>query len=63
MGSSKAPPPPPPPPPPVSATGADQAQAAIDAKKKEKGRYDFSKTLLAPGGLAAMPPGTKNTLG
>lgn len=47
----------------MSATGADQAQANIDAKKKEKGRYDFSKTILAAGGLAAMPEGTKTTLG
>jgi len=46
----------------VSATGADQAQAAIDAKKRERKRYDFSKTLLAAP-MGSTPAGTQNTLG
>lgn len=58
--SGKAPPPPPPPPPPVSITGADMAQADRDARRKEKKRYDFSKTVLAG---ANAPEGMKTTLG
>ena len=67
MGSSKKPKmpdPPPPPAPPISVTGADMAQETAAAKKREGKRYDFSKTILRPGGLGATTPsGTKNTLG
>jgi len=61
--SGKTPPPPPPPPPPVVSTGADQAQALLDAKKRERSRYDFSRTILNPGGLSTLPDGTQKTLG
>jgi hypothetical protein len=67
MGSSKKPKmpdPPPPPAPPISVTGADVAQETAAAKKRERNRYDFSKTILRSGRLGAtMPNGTKNTLG
>ena len=64
MGSAKKPKDPPPPPPPVSTTGADVAQETAAAKKREQKRYDFSKTILRPGGLGAtMGEGTRNTLG
>jgi len=65
MGSAKKPKDPPPPPPPFSTTGADVAQEKAAAKKKEQKRYDFSKTILRPGGLGALTnaEGTKNTLG
>ncbi|BCU77966.1 hypothetical protein [Luteolibacter sp. LG18] len=61
--SGKTPPPPPPPPPPVQSTGADKAQAELEAKRRERNRYDFSKTILRPGGLLPGPEGTKETLG
>ena len=69
MGSSKKPKmpdPPPPPPPPITVTGADMAQENAAAKKREKSRFDFSKTILRSGsglGSATLPSGTKNTLG
>lgn len=68
MGSSKKPKmpdPPPPPPPPISVTGADMAQENAAAKKREKNRFDFSKTILRSGGLgaASLTEGTKKTLG
>ena len=65
MGSQKKPKTPPPPPPPTAVTGADTAQETADAKKKEKARFDFSKTILRPGGLgaASAPANTKTTLG
>jgi hypothetical protein len=65
MGSAKKPKDPPPPPPPVSSTGADIAQETAAATKRERKRYDFSKTILRPGGLGALTntTGTKNTLG
>jgi hypothetical protein len=65
MGSAKKPKDPPPPPPPMSSTGADIAQETAAAKKRERKRYDFSKTILRPGGLGSLgsTDGTKNTLG
>lgn len=48
----------------MSSTGADVAQETAAAKKREQKRYDFSKTILRPGGLGGIPQeGTKNTLG
>ncbi len=65
MGSVKKPKDPPPPPPPLSTTGADVAQEKTAARKKERSRYDFSKTILRSGGMmgSALPEGTKSTLG
>lgn len=65
MGSVKKPKDPPPPPPPVSSTGADVAQEKAAAKKREQKRYDFSKTILRPGGLGSLAntEGKKSTLG
>lgn len=65
MGSVKKPKDPPPPPPPVSTTGADVAQEVAATKKRENKRYDFSKTILRPGGLGGMAAGEnkKSTLG
>lgn len=46
MGSSSPPPQQPdPPPPPVRSTGADKAQNAGDAKREERKRYDFQRTI------------------
>lgn len=61
--SSKKPDKPDPAPPPVAAASADIAQEDADAKRREKKRFDWSKTILRPGGLSAMPDGTKSTLG
>ncbi|WAC18918.1 hypothetical protein OVA24_16930 [Luteolibacter sp. SL250] len=49
----------------MSSTGADVAQETAAAKKRERKRYDFSKTILRPGGLGSLgsKEGTKNTLG
>lgn len=68
MGSSKKPKmpdPPPPPPPPITVTGADMAQENAAAKKREKNRFDFKDTIIAPGRRlgSTMPEGTKRTLG
>ncbi len=63
MGSAKKPKDPPPPPPPVSTTGADVAQETTAARKKERNRYDFSKTILRSGLGGGLPDGTKKTLG
>jgi hypothetical protein len=61
MASSPKPPAASKPPPPISVTAADQAQAARDQRRLEAGRFDFSKTLLAP--RNPPPSGMRSTLG
>lgn len=63
MKSPKMPAPPPLPAPPVSATGRETEAAALAAKKRNRGGYNYERTILRPGGLSAMPPGTSSTLG
>lgn len=60
---SPKPPAPAPVPPPVSATSVDSTAAGYEAQRKQKNNYDWGKTILRPGGLSAMPPGTSATLG
>lgn len=64
MGSKPKMPQQSPAPPPISSTGADAAQDDAEARKKEKRRFDWSKSIMRPGtSLSALPEGTKSTLG
>lgn len=62
MGSADTPPPPAPAPPPVRATGPERARQEDEAMRRERKRYDFSKTILAGSGNTT-PEGLKTTLG